>query len=69
MVGGEKNEKQNRAAPSCEMQGAAEGGHPKQTTPQRVGDAGQRSRSLLAASENFSLFFLRTNTMKRSNHA
>lgn len=38
------------------MQGAAFGGHPKQATPQRVVDAGQRSKLALAARENFSVF-------------
>ena len=33
-----------------EMQGAAKSGYPKQTTPQRVGDAGRHSRSPASAS-------------------
>lgn len=48
--------RKNLIAPSAKMQGAAYGGLPKQATPQRVVDAGQRSRLDLAARENFSVF-------------
>jgi len=42
-----------------EMQGAAEGGHPKQTTPQRGGVSGRRSR-LPASASRLQHYMLRT---------